>query len=46
LTYVHIRAHHAEYGWPPERARTFVLSLVRDGYLPQLPSTSSPTLDV
>jgi AcrR family transcriptional regulator len=33
LPYVHVRAHHAEWGWTPERARQFVLGLVGSGYL-------------
>jgi AcrR family transcriptional regulator len=33
--YVHLRAHHREYGWTPETARDAVTSLVAQGYLPR-----------
>ncbi|GAB3422209.1 TetR/AcrR family transcriptional regulator [Flindersiella endophytica] len=35
LPYVHLRAHHAEWGWTPERTRRYVLGLAADGYLPR-----------
>lgn len=35
LPYVHMRVHHAAYGWTSERARKFVLGLLADGYLPR-----------
>ncbi len=35
LPYVHLRVHHAEWGWTPERATEFVLDLVGHGYLPR-----------
>lgn len=34
LTYVHLRAHHADYGWSIERSRS-VVDLVAEGYLPR-----------
>ena len=35
LPYVHLRVHHAEWGWTPGRTRTYVLDLVGRGYLPR-----------
>jgi AcrR family transcriptional regulator len=35
LPYVHLRVHHAEWGWTPERTRAYVLDLVGRGYLPR-----------
>jgi hypothetical protein len=35
LPYVHVRVHHADYGWTSERARQFVLGLISNGYLPR-----------
>jgi AcrR family transcriptional regulator len=35
FSYVHLRAHHREYGWTPEAARDAVTSLVARGYLPR-----------
>ena len=35
LPYVHLRVHHAEWGWTPERATEFVLDLAGHGYLPR-----------
>jgi AcrR family transcriptional regulator len=35
LPYVHLRVHHAEWGWTPERTRTYVLDLLGNGYLPR-----------
>jgi AcrR family transcriptional regulator len=35
LPYVHLRAHHSQWGWTPERTRRYVLGLVADGYLPR-----------
>lgn len=33
LPYVHLRAHHLEYGWSADQARDHVLGLVARGYL-------------
>jgi AcrR family transcriptional regulator len=33
LPYVHLRVHHAEWGWTPERSKTYVLDLLGRGYL-------------
>jgi AcrR family transcriptional regulator len=38
LTYVHLRAYHAEFGWTPRRTTDFLVELVSRGYL-QRPST-------
>lgn len=35
LPYVHLRVHHAEWGWTPERTREYVLGLLAKGYLPR-----------
>jgi AcrR family transcriptional regulator len=35
FSYVHLRAHHREYGWAPEEARDAVTGLVAYGYLPR-----------
>lgn len=35
FSYVHLRAHHRDYGWTPESARGAVTSLVAQGYLPR-----------
>jgi AcrR family transcriptional regulator len=36
FSYVHLRAHHREYGWTPETARNAVTGLVAHGYLPRV----------
>jgi AcrR family transcriptional regulator len=33
LPYVHLRVHHAEWGWTPDRTRAYVRTLLGDGYL-------------
>lgn len=33
LPYVHLRVHHAEWGWTPDRTRAHLLALLGDGYL-------------
>jgi hypothetical protein len=38
LTYVHLRAYHAHYGWQPANTTEYVVRLVADGYLPRSPS--------
>lgn len=35
LPYVHLRVHHAAWGWTSERTRRYVLGLVASGYLPR-----------
>ena len=35
LPYVHLRAHHSEWGWTPERTRRYVLGLAANGYAPR-----------
>ena len=35
LTYVHLRAYHAGFGWTPERTTEFLVDLVSRGYLPR-----------
>ena len=35
LTYVHLRAYHAENGWTAERTAGYVVDLVARGYLPR-----------
>ncbi|HCT81176.1 MAG TPA: hypothetical protein DGG94_14775 [Micromonosporaceae bacterium] len=35
LTYVHLRAYHADGGWTPQRAAGFAVDLVSRGYLPR-----------
>jgi AcrR family transcriptional regulator len=35
FSYVHLRAHHREYGWTPQTTRDAVTSLVAQGYLPR-----------
>jgi AcrR family transcriptional regulator len=35
LTYVHLRAYHAEFAWTPERTTAFLVDLVSRGYLPR-----------
>jgi AcrR family transcriptional regulator len=35
LTYVHLRAYHAEWGWTPQRTADCVVDLVSRGYLPR-----------
>lgn len=33
--YVHLRVHHSEWGWTPERTTAYVLELLGKGYLPR-----------
>ena len=40
LTYVHLRAYHADNGWTAEGTATFIVDLVSRGYLPR-PADSS-----
>jgi AcrR family transcriptional regulator len=35
FSYVHLRAHHREYGWSPGEARDAVTGLAANGYLPR-----------
>ena len=35
FSYVHLRAHHRDYGWTPEVTRDAVISLVAQGYVPR-----------
>jgi AcrR family transcriptional regulator len=37
LPYVHLRVHHAEWGWTPERSKAYVLDLLGRGYLARRP---------
>ena len=36
LTYVHLRAYHAENGWTAQRTAAYVVELVARGYLPRV----------
>jgi hypothetical protein len=35
FSYVHLRAHHRDYGWTPDTARNAVTGLVAHGYVPR-----------
>lgn len=35
LTYVHLRAHHGDYGWSPDRATDHLVNLLTHGFLPR-----------
>jgi len=35
LSYVHLRAYHADNGWTSRRTATFIVELVSRGYLPR-----------
>jgi hypothetical protein len=35
LSYVHLRAHHRGYGWPPERTADDLIGLLTHGFLPR-----------
>jgi AcrR family transcriptional regulator len=35
LTYVHLRAHHGQFGWEPTNTTEYVVDLVGRGYLPR-----------
>lgn len=41
LPYVHLRVHHAEWGWTAERTRRYLLELVGSGYLPRSADAST-----
>jgi AcrR family transcriptional regulator len=35
LTYVHLRAHHGDYGWFPDRTTDHLVNLLTHGFLPR-----------
>jgi AcrR family transcriptional regulator len=35
LTYVHLRAHHGDYGWSPDRTTDHLINLLTNGFLPR-----------